>query len=384
MRVALLNPRRQRRGGEIFSRRLADELRRRGQKPLEIYLYPPDNGDGLPVGEDEICLNGHERTGIERVAGWDPTTAHRLRSALDRAQVDVLQVSGGKTLAYAALGAGGSARRPALIYRNIGEPGTWFRSRRHRWVYSRWVFPRVTAVATVAQRFIPDLERSCPNARAVRCIPGGLDFERLTATASRIEVRASLATGEAAPVILFAGRLSREKRVDRLLRAFAGGLERRPDAILWIAGAGPLAAGLKRQALELGIAPSVTFLGERDDVADLLGACDLVALSSDTEGVPGIVQEAAGAGRPVVATRAGATDEAVIDGTTGILVAPGDETALSGALFDLLTDHHRREAMGAAGACAFGRERLSIEAAATAYEQLYREVLPTPSVGAEQ
>lgn len=381
MRVALLNPRRQRRGGEIFSRRLADALRRRGHQPIEIYLYPPEDG-GLPAGVDEVCLNGRDDAGLERVAGWDPTTAHRLRSAL--AGVDVIQVSGGKTLSYAALGAGASAHKPALVYRNIGEPGRWFRSRRHRWLYSRWVFPRVAAVATVARRFLPELERSCPNARAVRCIPGGIDFDRLTPTVSRQNVRAALGASATAPVILFAGRLSPEKRVDRLLRTFAGGLRRRPDATLWIAGGGPLAASLEEQARDLGIAASVAFLGEREDVADLLGACDLVALTSDTEGVPGILQEAAGLGRPVVATRAGATDEAVIDGSTGLLVEPEDETALCRALFDLLEDRERRETMGAAGARAFGPERLSIEAAAAAYEALYRDALSATGAGAVQ
>ncbi len=377
VRVALLNPRSQRRGGEIFSRQLAEELGRRGHELLEIYLYLPSGDQGLPPAPAEIHLGrGHGRW-PERLLGWDPGIIWRLRRALADFRPDVLQVSGGKTIRYAALALAldRSGARPLFVYSSIGQPGVWVRGAPRRWLYSRWIFPSVTAVVTVARRFVPELERLCPNARVVRWIPRGVDRRRLEPTASREAVRDELDTALDSAVALYAGALAPEKRVDRLLRAFAAGLRRLPTATLWIAGGGDLDATLRGLADELGIGDNVRFLGTRADIGNLLSASDLVALTSDTEGVPGILREAAAAGRAMVATRAGATDEVVLDGETGLLVECDDAPALTRALFDLLADPERHRRMGDQAARHSRQSSLSIEAAAEAHEAFYREAL---------
>ncbi len=368
MRIALVNPRRQRRGGELFSRRLARELRRRGHELVEVYLYPPHDASELEPADSEICLGGRERGGLERFTRFDPQTAARLRSATRGC--DVVQVSGGRCLAYAALALPKTHGEPALVYRNIGDPNCWFRGPAHRWLYDRWVFPRVDAVTTVAESYVSPLERRCPNA-LVRSIRSGLAESQLRWSVAPATVRDSLGTRATDPVVLFAGRLSPEKRVDRLLRAFAAGGERVPEAVLWIAGDGPLRTRLEQQAESLGIGRRVRFLGVRDDVPDLLHASDVVTLTSDTEGVPGVLTEAAGLGRPAVATRAGATAEVVEHGETGLLVDLEDEVGLARGLFDLLSNGPRRRLLGSAARTA--QAGATLEAAAGEHERLYRD-----------
>jgi glycosyltransferase involved in cell wall biosynthesis len=375
VRVALLSPKPQRRGAELFSRRLAGELRRLDHTVLEVYLYPAPAGDGLPRPELGAELRGEERHWLERFAGWHPEIPRRLRRVLAEFEPDVVQANGGRTVKYGALVSPRLPRPPVLIYRNIGEPSVWVRGWRRKLLYSRLIFPRIDGVATIAKEFLPAVRSACKRAAAVRWIPSGVDERALSPTLGRHEVRAALGTEDRADVVLFAGKLSEEKRVDRLLRAFSVVRARNDQAVLWIAGGGPLEDELRQLAERLGCADSCHFLGVRSDVGNLIASSDLVALSSDTEGVPIILRETAALGRPAVATRAGATAELVEDGVTGLVCERDDETGFADALSGLLADPERRSQMGEAARRGFERNGLSMTEVANRYESLYREAL---------
>ncbi len=89
------------------------------------------------------------------------------------------------------------------------------------------------------------------------------------------------------------------------------------------------------------------FLGWRGDVDLIHAAADLVVVTSDNEGMPVTLIEAAMAGRACITTDVGSAGEVVIDGTTG-LVVPCDATAVADAILALLDDPARREAFGVA------------------------------------
>jgi|HubBroStandDraft_1064217.scaffolds.fasta_scaffold02776_8 glycosyltransferase involved in cell wall biosynthesis len=139
------------------------------------------------------------------------------------------------------------------------------------------------------------------------------------------------------PVVLGIGRLAPQKRFDVLLRAAAttGWRERRPAPLVVIAGAGPLAAELAGLGDELGV--DARFLGQRDDVARLLAAADVVVLPSQWEGQPLILQEALRAARPIVAADVGGVRDLTGD-RAALLVPPGDPQALSLAVLAVLDD----------------------------------------------
>ena len=90
------------------------------------------------------------------------------------------------------------------------------------------------------------------------------------------------------------------------------------------------------------------WVGRRDDVAATLAASHVVVLASEREGVPKILLEAAGAGRPLVATDVPGCREVVVDGVNGRLVPVHDPAALADALAPLLTDPGLRARYGAA------------------------------------
>ena len=183
-------------------------------------------------------------------------------------------------------------------------------------------------------------------------------------------LRASLTGGTDRPVVLTLARLDPQKGLEYLVDAAA----KVPDAVFAIAGDGPLRQSLEARATRLGIADRVRLLGYRQDVPDLLATADLFVLPSLFEGLPVSVLEAMAAGKAVIASAVAGTDEAVVHGETGILVAPRDPVALAGAVRELLDERVRRERFGAAGAERATRE-FSAETLIARITAIYEDVL---------
>ena len=193
-------------------------------------------------------------------------------------------------------------------------------------------------------------------------------------TRPRGETRAALGIAPGDRVALSVGSLTRQKAQHVLLEAFATAAARVPEARLVLAGDGPLRPRLEARIAELGLGPRVTLLGPRNDVADLIEACDAFVLSSVREGLPVTVLEAMRGGRAVIATGAGGTAEAVLDGVSGRIVPMEDAAALGAALAEALGDPARLRAWGEAGRSLWA-ERFTAERMVRETEALYAEEL---------
>ena len=147
-------------------------------------------------------------------------------------------------------------------------------------------------------------------------------------TRTREDVRAALGLAPGQPVALTVGSLTPQKSQDVLLRAMAAALRRAPGAVLLVAGEGRLRERLLGLHGELRLGDSVRFLGARNDVPDLMEACDVFVLSSSREGLSVTLLEAMRAGRATIATDVGGNPEAVADGVTGRIVPVGAVEAM--------------------------------------------------------
>ncbi len=131
-----------------------------------------------------------------------------------------------------------------------------------------------------------------------------------------------------APLILGMGRLHTSKAHDVSLRALAA----LKDAVLWIAGAGPLAKELKALADTLGVGDRVRWLGWRGDPSALYRAADVVVFPSRYEPLGNVVIQAWAHGAPVVAARSVGPSALIRDGEDGLLVDVDDHDALAAAV----------------------------------------------------
>jgi len=176
--------------------------------------------------------------------------------------------------------------------------------------------------------------------------------------------RASLGLPADGLIVGFVGRLTGIKRPDRFLRIAATV----PQATFVVVGNGPLHDEVARAATAL---PNVRLLDWHDDVALVLSAIDVLVLTSDNEGVPLSLIEAASVGVPVVSVDVGGVREIVEDGVTGIIVR--DEAQLAEAVSQLTGDAALRRKLGEQ-ARSLITERCSLakylEAHAALYERL--------------
>lgn len=183
-----------------------------------------------------------------------------------------------------------------------------------------------------------------------------------------------------APVVAFVARLIPIKRPDRFV-AVAEELARRlPGVVFVVAGEGELLDDMRRQAAALG--DRVRFLGWRSDVETVYAAADVTVLTSDNEGMPVSLIEAATVGCPAVTTGVGSAGEVVLDGVTGFVTA-ADPRAIAEATARLLDDAALRNRFAAAAAGhareRFGHQRL-VGDLSTLYETLvHGERQCTPS-----
>ena len=208
----------------------------------------------------------------------------------------------------------------------------------------------------------------------IHVVPNGIDTDRFATAGDPAAVRAMLEVPPEAPLVGTVGRLNEVKRQDRLIRGFARALGRAPDAHLVLVGDGPLMMDFRSLAEGLGIASRVHFAGYQAEPERFLGAMDVFALTSRSEGMPLAVLEAWASGVPVVASRVGGLPEMIDDGRTGLLVDAEDEGALASAIVGLVADPDSARRIGAAGR-ELARARYDVRTMSGAYDRHYRELL---------
>jgi glycosyltransferase involved in cell wall biosynthesis len=225
-------------------------------------------------------------------------------------------------------------------------PGHWL---------ERWAHQTIPDLALCNSKFTLDMLREAfPGARSdflyypiSPADPGALED-------SRAAIRAELHTDPDATVIVQTSRMEPWKGHALHLEAL-GSLRKVPGWICWQVG-GPQRSSearyfesLKQQAARLGISGRVRFAGQRADVPRLLSAADIFCQPNAGPEPFGIAfVEALAAGLPVITTRVGAANE-VVGESCGILVPPGDLTALAAALKSLITNPRARRALAAMG-----------------------------------
>jgi glycosyltransferase involved in cell wall biosynthesis len=210
------------------------------------------------------------------------------------------------------------------------------------------------------------------------CIPNGIPVDSYRTPATpRPDWRQREGFSLDDLLIVNVGRFESVKNHRLLIDAFAAGLGHEPRSHLLLAGDGILHRELETHVASLSLHDRVHFLGIRDDIPDLLAACDIFAFASDHEGSPLSVMEAMAAGLPIVGTAVGGVPEMVPDGQAGLLVPPRDCVALSSALGRLHLNRQLRSAMALRAAEHAGR--FDIASMAESYAALYTSLIEQPS-----
>lgn len=299
--------------------------------------------------------------------------ALRLIQLLRRERVEVVHSHDAYTSVYGTLCAKLAGVRGVIASRRSWHSphlqGRILRANRVAYRFADRVVGNSPSVSRLVQT-----EGGVPASRIVT-IPNFLDPQAFTAIApdEKRRLLAEIGVPEGAFVLGIIARLSLVKDHSSLLRAVAILRESTSELHCVLVGDGPERERLVAEATTLGISNIVHLAGERPQTPNLHGLFDVSVLCSTTEAFPNSILEAMAASRPVVATDVGGTPDAVREGTTGLLVPPGNPSRLAAAIMRLYSEPALRTKLGTAG-CAAARSDYSASAVMGQVEGLYEQL----------
>jgi glycosyltransferase involved in cell wall biosynthesis len=243
---------------------------------------------------------------------------------------------------------------------------------------SRWVVAskyrlhdRVVAISEAIGRVL--LAEGFPQAK-LRCVHDAVDAGLYRGRRDRAWLESALGVPENSPVIAVVAQLIGRKGHRFLLRAMPRLIQRFPSIRLIFFGKGPLGKELSNTVEREGLRDHVDLAGFREDLPRILPCLDLLVHPALAEGLGVSLLQAACAGVPIVAFRAGGVPEVVRDGINGLLVEPGDVDGLASAIEALLEDPRRSRALGLAGR-ALAEQEFSVDRMVEGNLAVYSELL---------
>lgn len=310
----------------------------------------------------------HERHSL------DPSVVPALRRIVRERGIDILHAHEYKTDLLALL----VAKLEGVLPLATAHGWTGHSAKELRLYYpaDRWLLARYPHVVAVSEEIRQVLIRAGAAPERVTTVLNSIDPDAFRREPARERVmRASLGLPEDAVVLGAVGRAEPQKRFDLLVEVFAELAAARPRLHLVIAGDGSTLPALRAQVAALGPAAGrIHLLGHRTDVPALHHAFDVFVQSSDYEGTPNAVLEAMALGTPIVATRAGGTEEIAFDLVHARLTARGDRAGLATAIAALCDDPAHAQTLAAAARARVEGE-LSFRRRVAKVERIYEQLM---------
>jgi len=328
-------------GAEVLAR----EFSRQGKHDFRFVFACLDE---LGSMGEELLASNYEVISLQRKPGIDIGTAKRLKAYCKAQNVDVIHAHQYTPFFYSSMSRVIGNRLPVLFT----EHGRTFPDfRRSKRVFAnQFLFSKKDSVIAVGNQVKRALiENEGIAEKKIEVIYNGIDVQRFIPKPEvRDQTRRNLGIESDETVIIHVARLDPLKDHLSAIRAF-GLLKETPGIKLLIVGEGPESNNIKAEINNLDLQASVSMLGLRDDIPDLLNAADACLLTSRSEGIPLTLAEAMATQLPVVATKVGGVPEIVNDGETGFLCEAGDTKSLAASITELYNSPEQRAAFGQAG-----------------------------------
>jgi glycosyltransferase involved in cell wall biosynthesis len=356
---------RQYRGAEVFASVLSAGLIKNGHKVLFVGLYPPPKKGLIVHGAQNIDV----KNGVKRF--FSLSIYKQLKQIIEEYQPDLIQANGSDTLKYAAALKMAFPKIP-LVYRLISMPAYWMGNNWLKKIFYRMLYRKVDFVAGVSQAAVDELRElmHVPESKS-GVIYRGIQGELFDKWVCRNAILSHFSLPSDAKLLISVGSLSKEKDQAFMLKAMTLLPPNLANQVyLILIGEGPLKADLERLAKELGLGDKLKMPGFRENVGEWIRGADLFLLSSEIEGVPGVVIEAGLQEIPCVALNVGGVAEVIDHAESGILIEPRKLDEFSLAIENLLKEQSLRELLGR-NARNTNSRKFSVERAVKAFESLY-------------
>ena len=351
-------------GAERMLASVATELQAAG---IRNVLIAPAEGEGWL--QRELAGTGVELESFRLERPISPASARRLTTILQRHRVTLAHSHEFTMAVYGSW----AARQAGVAHLFTMHGGRYYAERLRRRIALRVAASLSGAVVAVSESLAQHLSQDLwLRASRIITIPNGVR----EAPATPSSLHRELALPDEAVLVVAVGNLYPVKGHRFLLEALGLLRSTLPHLHVAIAGRGELEGALRAGAAELGVADRFHLLGLRADVGNVLAGANVVVLPSLSEGVPLALLEAMLAARPIIATAVGEVPTVLDQGRAGILIPPGDATALADALRDLHADSRRARQLSVA-ALTRATEHYTLARMMERYVALYASVLDT-------
>ncbi len=321
LRVLFLDTKPIRRGAQVFVHELKSLFKEDGIAVKRIFLYKESNYEQLILDETDIVLDFNDNNIFEKFPTVHPSIIIKLAKEIILFSPDIILCNGSRTLKYAAV-----VKRfyPSIkskwIYRVIDSAVYWNQKSLTLIYYKHWVIPAMDAAVGVSQRSLDEMIQHYSFNKPSICIPRAVDINHFANYIPEAGARQKVGIPTDALVLLFLGNFTKQKRPDRFIDIINSVKESIPNIHGLMVGDGPLRSAINDQLSTLSLEKIITCVGYKKDVRPWISMSDVLLLTSDTEGMPGVVLEAAAMKVLSISGNVGGVAEFIDHGVNGFFV----------------------------------------------------------------
>lgn len=231
----------------------------------------------------------------------------------------------------------------------------WIKERKQNYIFNKlgkWLTQRADTIRVVSSQMKEKIVKMGICRDKIWFIPtgGGIEMPRFL-NADGSNIKKNYLNQGYDTLILFVGRLTKQKDIPNLFQAIIKVIKEYPKALFLIVGRGEEEAQLKSLALKLKISDNALFIGEipYNKIPSCFKACDIFVLPSIYEGTARVLEEASAAGKPIVTTNVSGAEDVIINGKTGFIVPINDSENLAEKIIYLLKNRELAKKMGKEG-----------------------------------
>ncbi len=331
-----------RRGAQVFVHELKKQFETAGSIVQRIFLYKEVHFECLPLNHNDQVLDFKDNHWMEKYLFFQPALLLELSEQISQFNPDVILCNGSRTLKYAAL-----VKRfnPDLnakwVYRVIDSAQYWNRNPIVVWTYRKFIISAMDAAVGVSNKSLQEMKVHYLFDKPSIAIPRAIDIPHFSNFVPEMDLRKSWRIAEGAFVVLFLGNFTKQKRPDRFVEVIRTVKEKYPQVHGLMVGDGPLKNDTVRIIQQAGLEYAFTFTGYQQDVRPFIDMSDLLMLTSDTEGMPGVVLEAAAMSKMTITSDVGGILDFLISGENGLVVSQKNVSEFADNLIQLIENPTR-------------------------------------------
>lgn len=345
MKILFLDTKPIRRGAQVFVSDLSMAFHEKGIAVKKVYLYAHSGTGALDLLPQDEVLNGNESHLFEKIPTVHPALVRRLVQTIRSFSPDIILLNGSRTLKYGAAAKPWSPKHTRWVYRIIDSPKFWNTNPIKQWYYRNLVLSAMDAAVGVSAASLQDMVELHRFNKPTAVIHRAIRTEKFDALPDKASLRQQHPNLGEKKIILFLGNLTQQKRPDRFVEIVDLVAKQAPNVCAWVIGDGPLMQATQQLVESKGLTAQFTFHGYQNNVGPLIKCADVLVLSSDTEGLPGVVLECGYVGVPTVSGKVGGIAECVENGVTGFIVEEKKPALYADRVVQLLNDEALRSDM---------------------------------------